>query len=439
MKGLTVRVPGPREIYEGLQTSTNSSGFARSSGSSCPSATRSCQEVYEGFQRSPDPSSVSLVSDGCDAAGDHSSGRGFKGILDRLIGACFKPWKNVKRRRSKRASPVASSNSRGKDRKRTGGHTSIISYRSSQEEKRGLKFTVDEINRATRNFSLSYKIGQGGSGTVYKAMLDDGTIAAVKCAKKDIHDEQLSMKIQEEIQSLSHIRHFNLVKILGYLEHQGGRMLIVEYVPNGNLREHLDGLYRTTLNLADRIDVAIDVAHAVTYLHMQDRPHRKIKSSNILLTEKFRAKVTDFWSACKTYKGAADVEETTSYLAPEYLKNYQLTEKSDVYSFGVLLVELISGRRLVEAKNLPNEQITITWAMKSFAEGDAIQVLDPKLQRSPGTDLAVEKILEVALKCLSPTSRVRPSMWTCADMLWSIRKDYREVSAMNVRTPPDVS
>lgn len=219
----------------------------------------------------------------------------------------------------------------------------------------------------------------------------------------------------------------------------------MEYVPNGTLREHLDAVHGGHLDLGARLDIAIDVAHAVTYLHMYtDHPiiHRDIKSSNILLTENLRAKVADFGFARLgvTETGvthvSTQVKGTAGYLDPEYLRTYQLTEKSDVYSFGVLLVEMISGRRPIEPKREIKERITPKWAMQKFMDGNAIHTLDPNLPQNPATNLALEKTLELALQCLAPTKQGRPSMRRCAEILWSIRKDYRELLASDALSNP---
>ncbi|KAJ4954501.1 hypothetical protein NE237_011284 [Protea cynaroides] len=314
------------------------------------------------------------------------------------------------------------------------------SYNSTQTTApMGVKFTMEEIYKATRDFSPSLKIGQGGYGTVYKGRLEDGTFVAVKRAKKSVYDSHLSVEFQSEIQTFARVEHLNLVRFFGYLEEKDERIVVVEYVPNGTLRQHLDGMNGKILDFAARLDIAIDVAHAVTYLHMYtDHPiiHRDIKSSNILLTDNFRAKVADFGFA----RLAADadsghthvstqVKGTAGYLDPEYLRTYQLTEKSDVYSFGVLMVELVTGRRPIEPKKELKERITPRWAMKKFTDGDAIMTLDPRVERSPATILALEKILELSLQCLAPTKQGRPTMRRCAEILWSIRKDYRDLSA----------
>ncbi|XP_050146755.1 calmodulin-binding receptor-like cytoplasmic kinase 2 isoform X2 [Malus sylvestris] len=302
-----------------------------------------------------------------------------------------------------------------------------------------VKFTMEEINMATKSFSPSCKIGQGGFGTVYKGRLEDGTFVAIKRAKKSVYDKHLGVEFRSEIQMLAQVEHLSLVKFYGYLEHEDEKIIVVEYVPNGTLRQHLDCLHGEILDLAARLDIAIEVAHAVTYLHMYtDHPiiHRDIKSSNILLTENFRAKVADFGFArlaADSDSGAThvstQVKGTAGYLDPEYLRTYQLTEKSDVYSFGVLLVELVTGRRPIEPKRETKERITAKWAMKKFTNGDALSILDPRLERTAASNLAIEKILELALQCLAPRRQNRPSMRRCAEILWSIRKDYKEVLA----------
>ncbi|XP_031483239.1 calmodulin-binding receptor-like cytoplasmic kinase 2 isoform X1 [Nymphaea colorata] len=314
----------------------------------------------------------------------------------------------------------------------------LRSYNSTLAEPGGMKFTISDVCKATRNFSPSCKIGQGGFGIVYKGRLGDGSLVAIKRAKKQaVYDNPLSVEFQSEVKTLARVEHLNLVRFLGYLEQDEERIIVVEYVPNGTLRDHLDGLNGEFLDIAARLDIAIDVAHAITYLHMYaDHPiiHRDIKSSNILLTETLRAKVADFGFA---RLGATDdgvthvstqVKGTAGYLDPEYLRTYQLTEKSDVYSFGVLLIELVTGRRPIESKREAKERITTRWAMKKFAEGETIMTLDPRLRRDPATSMAMEKIFELALQCLAPSRHSRPSMRRCGEVLWSIRKEYREFS-----------
>lgn len=159
------------------------------------------------------------------------------------------------------------------------------------------RFTMADILHATSNWSPSNKIGQGGFGLVFKGRLRDGRMVAIKRGRKDAFEHRLLTEFRTEIEMLSQVDHLNLVKLLGYLEEGSERILVVEFVPNGNLGEHIQGTYGKPLPMSTRLDIAIDIAHALTYLHLYaDRPiiHRDIKSSNILLTENYRAKVADF-------------------------------------------------------------------------------------------------------------------------------------------------
>ncbi|XP_052186277.1 calmodulin-binding receptor-like cytoplasmic kinase 1 isoform X3 [Diospyros lotus] len=248
-------------------------------------------------------------------------------------------------------------------------------------------------------------------------------------------DNNLFAEFKNEVLTLSKIEHLNLVRLLGYMEHGDERIIVVEYVSNGTLREHLDGIRGIELGIAERLDIAIDVAHAVTYLHTYaDRSiiHRDIKASNILITEKLRAKVADFGFA----RLAADdpgathistqVKGTAGYLDPEYLKTYQLTDKSDVYSFGVLLVELVTARYPLEPTKPIKERVTVRWAMQKLKEGEAVVTMDPRMQRNPASVRGVEKILKLAQQCLAPQRQSRPSMKQCCEVLWGIRKEVRE-------------
>ncbi|XP_058082724.1 calmodulin-binding receptor-like cytoplasmic kinase 2 [Magnolia sinica] len=404
----------------------------------------------------PDSSPISVYSDTSSSrkstysssSGKSTSGRNPVRIAARALGACFSPSEVISSKDedlddSKAASVSSDSSKSNNRRRRLSGGIYSPSYNSTHSEPGGVKFTLEEIYKATRNFSPSFKLGQGGFGTVYKGRLEDGTYVAVKRAKKSVYDKHLSVEFQSEIQTLARVEHLNLVRFFGYLEHEDERIVVVEYVPNGTLREHLDCMHGSTLDLAARLDIAIDVAHAVTYLHMYtDRPiiHRDVKSSNILLTENLRAKVADFGFA---RLGATDegvthvstqVKGTAGYLDPEYLRTYQLTEKSDVYSFGVLLVELMTGRRPIEPKKELKERVTARWAMKKFTDGNALETLDPRVSRTGATNLALEKIFELALQCLAPTRQSRPSMRRCAEILWSIRKDYRELAASDIES-----
>ncbi|KAL8138497.1 LOW QUALITY PROTEIN: hypothetical protein V2J09_004498 [Rumex salicifolius] len=175
----------------------------------------------------------------------------------------------------------------------------------------------------------------------------------------------------------------------------------------------------------------------IAWLLGTDHPiiHRDIKSSNILLTNTRRAKVADFGFArladdrdLDATHVSTQVKGTAGHMDPEYIKTYQLTDKSVVYSFGALLVELVTGRRAIEPKRDFKERVTTIWATK-FMEGYGISVLDPRLEKNTTNNWAVDKILQLALQCLAPQRHGRPTM--CAEILWSIRKEYRELLAFS--------
>lgn len=303
---------------------------------------------------------------------------------------------------------------------------------SPQQNKIGsLQLTINQIIKATQNFSPSLKLGEGGFGTVYKGILNDGQVVAVKRAKKE-HFGTLRDEFSSEVELLAKIEHRSLVRLLGYTEKGYERILVTEYVPNGTLREHLDGLLGHILDFNQRLEIAIDVAHALTYLHLYAEKtiiHRDVKASNILLTENFRAKVSDFGFARTGPSEAGQthistkVKGTAGYLDPEYLRTYQLTPKSDVFSFGILLVEILSARRPVEMKRSIDERITVRWAFKKFDEGNVREVLDPRLQEDVNIEV-VTKMLSLAFHCAAPTRARRPLMKEVVEQLWEIRKDF---------------
>ncbi|RZC51067.1 hypothetical protein C5167_019491 [Papaver somniferum] len=291
--------------------------------------------------------------------------------------------------------------------------------------------SMSQIIKATQNFSPSLLVGEGGFGTVYRAQLQDGPVVAVKRAKKE-NLNSLQAEFSSEVELLSKIEHRNLVRLLGYIDKGNERIIITEFVPNGTLREHLDGQRGKILDFYQRLEISIDIAHALAYLHLyaeKEIIHRDVKSSNILLTENLKAKVADFGFA---RAGPQEVEKThistkvkgtAGYLDPEYLRTYQLTTKSDVFSFGVLLIEILTGRRPVEMRRAADERITIRWAFKNYKAGKLVEMLDPSMTEAVHVEI-LSKMFSLAFQCAAPTRRDRPNMKEAGEQLWEIRMNY---------------
>ncbi|VAH49325.1 hypothetical protein VPH35_030110 [Triticum aestivum] len=294
-----------------------------------------------------------------------------------------------------------------------------------------LNLSLETVIKLTRNFSPALMIGESYFGKAYRMDLQNGLVVAIKRARKE-HFASLHAEFKNEIALLKKIEHRNLVQLLGYIDKGNERIVITEFVSNGTLREHLDGQHGLILGFSQRLEIAIDVAHGLTYLHLYaEKPiiHRDVKSSNILLTEGFRAKVADFGFARigSTDPGQSeiqtDVKGTAGYVDPEYLRTNYLTVKSDVFSYGILLLEILSGRRPIEVNRGGREKITVRWAFERYNKGNVQEILDPMLTESVNKDI-LNKIFDVMFQCVAPTRADRPHMKEVVEKLWKIRRDY---------------
>ncbi|XP_062184699.1 calmodulin-binding receptor-like cytoplasmic kinase 3 [Phragmites australis] len=308
---------------------------------------------------------------------------------------------------------------------------SRFSLSSAPSRNEPLNLSLEHVVKLTHNFSPALMIGEGYFGKVYKAELRDGHIVAIKRAKKE-HFLSVRAEFSNEIALLKKIEHRNLVQLLGYIEKGNERIVITEYVSNGTLREHLDGQHGLVLGFSQRLEIAIDVAHGLTYLHLYaEKPiiHRDVKPSNILLNEGFRAKVADFGFARTgptdpdQSQIETDVRGTAGYVDPEYLRSNHLTIKSDVFSYGILLLEILSGRRPIEVRRGAKERITVRWAFEKYNRGKVTDILDPMLTESVNEDI-LNKVFDVAFQCVAPTRDDRPHMKEVVERLWKIRRDY---------------
>lgn len=292
-------------------------------------------------------------------------------------------------------------------------------------------FSAKELEKATDRFNESRILGRGGQGTVYKGMLSDGQIVAIK--KSQLVDELKTKHIVEqfinEVVILSQINHRNVVKLLGCCLETKVPLLVYEFMANGTLFHHIhdDKTTEFPFSWNMRLKIASDVAGAFAYLHSATSLpifHRDIKTSNILLDEKFVAKVSDFGTsksfAVDQTHLTTNVNGTFGYIDPEYFQSSQFTDKSDVYSFGVVLVELLTGLKpiLPSSKEEEDNRSLISRFLSSMDENNLDPILDNQV---PAQDEGVVAVARLAQRCLDLNGKNRPYMKEVAMELESVR------------------
>lgn len=286
-------------------------------------------------------------------------------------------------------------------------------------------FTLRDLELATDKFAKENVLGEGGYGIVYRGQLINGTPVAVKKILNNLGQAEKEFRV--EVDAIGHVRHKNLVRLLGYCIEGTHRMLVYEYVNNGNLEQWLHGAMRQHgyLTWEARMKVLIGTSKALAYLHEAIEPkvvHRDIKSSNILIDDEFNAKVSDFGLAKLLGAGKSHVTTrvmgTFGYVAPEYANTGLLNEKSDVYSFGVLLLEAITGRDPVDYGRPPHEVNLVDWLKMMVGSRRSEEVVDPNIEVRPPTR-ALKRALLTALRCVDPDSDKRPKMSQVVRMLES--------------------
>ncbi|XP_051150817.1 probable serine/threonine-protein kinase At1g01540 [Andrographis paniculata] len=299
-------------------------------------------------------------------------------------------------------------------------------------------YTLRELEESTHGFADENVIGEGGYGIVYHGVMKDNTRVAVKNLLNNRGQAEREFKV--EVEAIGRVRHKNLVRLLGYCAEGAHRMLVYEYVDNGNLEQWLHGDVgpQSPLTWEIRMQIILGAAKGLTYLHEGLEPkvvHRDIKSSNILLDRQWNAKVSDFGLAKligsdRSYI-TTRVMGTFGYVAPEYASTGMLNDKSDVYSFGILIMEIISGRSPVDYGRPPGEVNLVDWLKSMVSSRNAEGVLDPKLPEQPSSR-ALKRALLVALRCVDPNAQKRPKMGHVVHMLdaeeFPFRNERREHS-----------
>ncbi|CAH8252490.1 unnamed protein product [Arabidopsis lyrata] len=291
-------------------------------------------------------------------------------------------------------------------------------------------FSSRELEKATDNYSIDRVLGQGGQGTVYKGMLVDGSIVAVKRSK--VVDEDKMEEFINEVVLLSQINHRNIVKLLGCCLETEVPILVYEYIPNGDLFKRLHDEYDDyKMTWEVRLGIAIEIAGALTYMHSAASfPifHRDIKTTNILLDEKYRAKMSDFGTSRSVTTDQTHlttlVAGTFGYMDPEYFLSSQYTHKSDVYSFGVVLVELITGEKPMSRVRSEEGIGLATYFLEAMKENRAVDIIDIRIREESKQVMAVAKL---ARKCLNRKGNKRPNMREISMELERIRSSPKDL------------
>ncbi|XP_022865652.1 LEAF RUST 10 DISEASE-RESISTANCE LOCUS RECEPTOR-LIKE PROTEIN KINASE-like 1.3 isoform X3 [Olea europaea var. sylvestris] len=291
-------------------------------------------------------------------------------------------------------------------------------------------FSYSELEEATNNFDPSRELGDGGFGTVYYGVLADGRIVAVKRLYEN--NFKRVEQFMNEVEILTRLRHKNLVTLYGCTSKRSRELLLVyEYIPNGTVADHLHGKRSKSglLSWAVRLNIAIETANALAYLHKSDIIHRDVKTNNILLDNDFHVKVADFGLSRLFPNDVTHVstapQGTPGYVDPEYYQCYQLTEKSDVYSFGVVLVELISSLQAVDTNRHRLDINLANMAVNKIQNHTLHELVDLSLGFE--TNSVVRRmatlVAELAFRCLQQERDMRPSMEEVLEVLRGIQSE----------------
>eukprot|EP00249_Psilotum_nudum_P027839 c3598_g1_i1 orf=246-1568(+) len=280
-------------------------------------------------------------------------------------------------------------------------------------------FGYEEIKHATNNFHPDNIVGKGGYAVVYKGTLSGGHVIAVKRLAHEGAADQSEKLFLQEIGNMGHIHHPNTAPLVGFCV-EGGLYLVFHFYPQGSLASVLHVSGSKVLEWSIRYKVALGTAQGLHYLHhlCQHRIiHRDIKASNILLSSDFEPQISDFglarWLPAQwDHHSVTRIEGTFGYLSPEYFMHGIVDEKTDVFAFGVLLLEIISGRRPINA----SQQSLTLWATPLLKAGNINALADPKLQGTYDVHQMQHMVLTAAM-CINPLAISRPSMNQVLELL----------------------
>lgn len=280
-------------------------------------------------------------------------------------------------------------------------------------------YTVASLQSATNSFSQDFIIGEGSLGRVYKADFPNGKLMAVKKIDNSALSLQEEDNFLEAVSNMSRLRHPNIVTLAGYCAEHGQRLLVYEYIANGNLHDVLHSAEDSSKALSwnARVRIALGTARALEYLHEVCLPsvvHRNFKSANILLDEELNPHLSDCGLAALTPNTERQVSTqmvgSFGYSAPEFALSGVYTVKSDVYSFGVVMLELLTGRKPLDSSRVRSEQSLVRWATPQLHDIDALaRMVDPTLNGMyPAKSLS--RFADIIALCVQPEPEFRPPM-----------------------------
>ncbi|CAI9105044.1 OLC1v1003886C6 [Oldenlandia corymbosa var. corymbosa] len=310
-----------------------------------------------------------------------------------------------------------------------------------------IEFSYFELEMATNKFADSNLIGVGGSSQVYRGHLKDGKVVAIKRMKTLAGSDAESIFLKE-IELIARLHHCHVVPLLGFCSIRQGKqaewLLVFEFMSNGNLRECLDGASEKCLDWGTRVTIALGAARGLEYLHEAAAPrilHRDVKSTNVLLDENWRAKITDLGMAKHLQNDGipscpsspARMQGTFGYFAPEYAIVGRASLKSDVFSFGVVLLELISGRKPIQTSDGKGEESLVIWATPRLQDSRRVisELPDPKLRGNFHVE-EMQVMAYLAKECLLLDPESRPTMSEVVQVLSTITPETSRRKNMSV-------